>query len=103
MARVLIIGASRGLGRALATVLSQRGHEVIASARHLADLADLEVACKMTLDVTDAASIAAAEAEIGNVDVVINNAAMVVQGPIEVPTFFPGVFPVKRIATHAKE
>lgn len=83
MRRVLITGASHGLGRALAIVLSRRGHEVIASARHVADLAELEVACKVVLDVTDAASIAAAAAEIGQVDVVINNAAMVVEGPIE--------------------
>ncbi len=64
-------------------MLSQRGHEVIASTRHLADLAELEVACKVTLDVTDAVSIAAAVVEVGNVDVVINNAAMVVEGPVE--------------------
>jgi NAD(P)-dependent dehydrogenase (short-subunit alcohol dehydrogenase family) len=83
MARVLITGAAQGLGRSLATVLSQRGHEVIASARHLADLADLEVACKVTLDVIDSVSVAAAAVEVGEVDVVINNAAMVVEGPVE--------------------
>lgn len=83
MARVLITGASRGLGRSLAIVLSQRGHEVIASARHITDLVDLEATSKMTLDVTSPASIAAALAEIGEVDVVINNAALVVEGPVE--------------------
>ena len=35
MARVLITGASRGIGRASAAALSQRGHEVIATARAL--------------------------------------------------------------------
>lgn len=83
MARVLITGASRGLGRSLAIVLSQRGHEVIASARHITDLVDLEASSKMTLDVTSPASIAAALAGIGEVDVVINNAALVVEGPVE--------------------
>ena len=40
MARVLITGASRGLGRSKAIVLSQRGHEVIASAQHITDLVE---------------------------------------------------------------
>jgi NAD(P)-dependent dehydrogenase (short-subunit alcohol dehydrogenase family) len=83
MARVLITGASRGLGRALVVVLCQRGHEVIASARNIADLADLKVAHKISLDVTDPASIATAAAAIGKVEVVINNAAIVVEGPVE--------------------
>jgi short-subunit dehydrogenase len=83
MTRILITGAARGLGRSLAIVLSQRGHEVIASARHITDLADLEVASKITLDVTDSASIATVATEVGQVDVVINNAAMVVEGPVE--------------------
>jgi short-subunit dehydrogenase len=83
MTRVLITGASRGLGRSRVTVLSQRGHEVIASARNIADLADLEVARKMELDVTTDESVSAAVAEAGVVDVIINNAALVVQGPVE--------------------
>lgn len=64
-------------------MLSQRGHEVIASARHITDLVDLEATSKMTLDVTNPASIAAALAEIGEVDAVINNATLVVEGPVE--------------------
>src|SRR5258707_939540 len=63
--RVLITGASRGLGRALVEVLTKRGHKVIASARHIADLADLQAASKVTLDMTNPALIAAALAEIG--------------------------------------
>ena len=83
MARVLVTGASRGLGRALVVELKKRGHEVIATARRIDDLADLEVANKVALDVTDPASVAAAAAASGAVDVVINNAAITVEGPLE--------------------
>ena len=83
MARVLVTGASRGLGRALVVELKKRGHEVIATARRIDDLADLEVANKVALDVTDPASVAAAAADAGTVDVVINNAAITVEGPLE--------------------
>jgi NADP-dependent 3-hydroxy acid dehydrogenase YdfG len=65
MARVLVTGASRGLGRALVVELKKRGHEVIATARRIDDLADLEVANKVALDVTDPASVAAAAADAG--------------------------------------
>ena len=83
MARVLVTGASRGLGRALVVELKKRGHAVIATARRIDDLADLEVANKVALDVTDPASVAAAAAAAGAVDVVINNAAITVEGPLE--------------------
>ena len=83
MARVLVTGASRGLGRALVVELKKRGHEVIATARRIDDLADLEVANTVVLDVTDPASVAAAAADAGTVDVVINNAAITVEGPLE--------------------
>ena len=83
MARVLVTGESRGLGRALVVELKKRGHEVIATARRIDDLADLEVANKVALDVTDPASVAAAAADAGTVDVVINNAAITVEGPLE--------------------
>ncbi len=83
MARVLVTGASRGLGRALVVELKKRGHEVIATARRIDDLADLEVTAKVALDVTDPASVAAASAAVGAVDVVINNAAITVEGPVE--------------------
>jgi NADP-dependent 3-hydroxy acid dehydrogenase YdfG len=68
-----LVGASEGLGRALALALSKAGATVIVSARvadRLADLvADLPtpgraVAC----DVADPASVAQAAAEIGSVD-----------------------------------
>jgi NAD(P)-dependent dehydrogenase (short-subunit alcohol dehydrogenase family) len=83
MARILITGASRGLGRALAVELTRRGHKVVASARQIADLADLPVAEKIALDVTVPSSVRDAIAAVRDVDVVINNAAINAEGPVE--------------------
>ena len=42
--RVLVTGAGRSIGRATAQVLTERGHEVVATARDPALLHDLKVA-----------------------------------------------------------
>jgi NAD(P)-dependent dehydrogenase (short-subunit alcohol dehydrogenase family) len=83
MALILVTGATRGLGRALVNELSRRDHKVVATGRRLADLADLSASERLVLDLTDPASIAAAMAAAGRPDVVINNAAMTVSGPVE--------------------
>jgi NADP-dependent 3-hydroxy acid dehydrogenase YdfG len=83
MARVLITGASRGIGRASAVALSQGGHEVIATAREVSALADVPAAVRLSLDVTDQASVDAAMADIGPVDVLISNAGATVRAPVE--------------------
>ena len=83
MSRILITGASRGLGRALVPALRGRGHQVIATARNLSDLDDLDADIKLSLDVTSAESVDNAVAECGVPDVVINNAAYSVAGPLE--------------------
>ena len=82
MSRILATGATRGLGRALVTELSRRGHEVVATGRRLADLADLPATQRLVLDLTKPASIAEAMAAAGRLEVVINNAAMTVSGPV---------------------
>ncbi|TYQ14400.1 UNVERIFIED_ORG: short-subunit dehydrogenase [Gordonia westfalica J30] len=73
-ATALVTGANRGLGHALATELARRGAKVYATARRpeLIDIAGVEV---LRLDITDPASVDAAAAVAGDVDVVINNAA----------------------------
>jgi NAD(P)-dependent dehydrogenase (short-subunit alcohol dehydrogenase family) len=83
MSRILVTGATRGLGRALVNELSRRGHEVVATGRRLADLADLPATERLVLDLTNPASIAEAMAAAGRLEVVINNAAMTVSGPVE--------------------
>jgi NADP-dependent 3-hydroxy acid dehydrogenase YdfG len=83
MARVLITGASRGIGRASAAALSQSGHQVIATARDVSALHDVPAAVRLSLDVTDQASVDAAMAEAGPVDVLVSNAGATVRAPME--------------------
>jgi NAD(P)-dependent dehydrogenase (short-subunit alcohol dehydrogenase family) len=84
----LVTGASSGLGRHFAACLAEAGAAVAIAARRtdrLAVLAD-EIAaaggraCPVALDVTDSASIeravAAAEAALGPIDVLINNSGL---------------------------
>lgn len=84
----LVTGASSGLGRHFAMVLSRAGAKVAVAARRVDRLealaqeirADGGVAVPVALDVTDGRNVVAAfdaaEAAIGPVDVVINNAGV---------------------------
>lgn len=83
MSRILITGASRGVGHALAQELHNRGHKVVATARNANDLDDLNTSARLPLDVNDPQSIAAAVDAAGPVDIIINNAAMTVNAPVE--------------------
>ena len=71
--RYWLVGASEGLGRALAHQLSRAGVEVIVSARDAARLEEVVAelpgpASAVPVDVSDGASVAKAAAEIGPVD-----------------------------------
>jgi NAD(P)-dependent dehydrogenase (short-subunit alcohol dehydrogenase family) len=83
MARVLITGCSTGIGRATAVEATKRGHEVVATARKLDALDDLDVADKLRLDVDDDASVRDAVAAAGAVDVLVNNAGWEISAPVE--------------------
>jgi NAD(P)-dependent dehydrogenase (short-subunit alcohol dehydrogenase family) len=84
---VLITGCSTGIGQDLARRLALAGYTVVASARRPETLADLSAALALPLDVTDAASVAGAMAEVirrfGRVDVLVNNAGYAVRGAVE--------------------
>lgn len=71
--RYWIVGASAGLGRAVAKQISQMGAEVILSARSEDDLNELATECKgrasvAPMDVSDNASVADAARAAGRID-----------------------------------
>jgi NADP-dependent 3-hydroxy acid dehydrogenase YdfG len=81
--RTLITGCSSGIGRALVSELTRRGHRVIASARQPELLADLACEHCIELDVTSEKSVGAALGQIGEIDILVNNAGISMWGPVE--------------------
>jgi 2-dehydro-3-deoxy-L-fuconate 4-dehydrogenase len=82
--KALITAAAQGIGRATAERFAAEGATVIATDINMEVLGTLESAIVTTrrLDVLDAAGIAAAEKEIGAVDVLVNCAGFVHHGTI---------------------
>jgi NADP-dependent 3-hydroxy acid dehydrogenase YdfG len=83
MSSVLITGASRGIGRAVATEFARRGHRVVATARDPRTLAELDVDQRLALDVTDDASVTAAVAAAGDIDIVVANSGAIFYAAVE--------------------
>jgi short-subunit dehydrogenase len=81
--KVLITGCSTGIGRALAQELTQRTYHVIATARNVATLTALDVAQRVQLDVTNDHSVRHAREVVGDIDVLVDNAGVGIEGPIE--------------------
>ncbi|AGL15820.1 SDR family NAD(P)-dependent oxidoreductase [Actinoplanes sp. N902-109] len=84
----LITGASRGLGRAIATAVLANGDNLVATARRPAHLPfDGPQVRTVALDVTDPAAARAAVdvavKEFGRLDVVVNNAGYADSAPVE--------------------
>ncbi len=80
--RILITGAGRAIGRATADALLARGHEVVATARDPQLLADFGGQV-LALDVTDDASVRSCLDAAGELDALVNNAAVIGSGPLE--------------------
>lgn len=83
MARILVTGTSTGVGRVAAIELAARGHAVVATARRSETLADIPVDQRVALDVTDQASVDAALAQAGEIDVLVANAGETLFGSVE--------------------
>jgi NAD(P)-dependent dehydrogenase (short-subunit alcohol dehydrogenase family) len=81
--RVLVTGAARAIGAATARVFSERGWEVVATARRPELLNDVPATLRLPLDVTDEGSVAACIEAAGPVDALVNNAAISESGPME--------------------
>jgi NAD(P)-dependent dehydrogenase (short-subunit alcohol dehydrogenase family) len=108
-----ITGASTGFGRILAEEVLRTGGKVVATARKLDKVADLEAkypkaAKAFALDVTDAGQVDSvvtqAFAHFGQVDVLVNNAGYGVAGAIEevseaefMPMFETNVFGLLKV------
>ena len=83
MSSILITGASKGIGRATAVEVAQRGHRVVATARDPHSLDGLDVDQRLRLDVTDQASVDGAIAQAGEIDVFISNAGTIFAAAVE--------------------
>lgn len=81
----LVTAAAQGIGRATALRFAEEGARVIATDINLAKLTETPLPAGITarpLDVTDAADIKTAAAEIGRIDVLMNCAGYVHHGSI---------------------
>ena len=79
MQTVLVTGASRGIGFATATAFAKAGYKVYAlwhnAPEKLADIGDLPITL-VRGDVSSLSSMERVYAEIGAVDILVNNAAI---------------------------
>jgi NAD(P)-dependent dehydrogenase (short-subunit alcohol dehydrogenase family) len=84
---VLVTGGSGGVGSALTSRLAADGWRVFATARDLESIERRDGVVAVALDLTDDRSVAGAAATIrehtGRLDGLVNNAGVIVQGPLE--------------------
>ncbi|MDQ0738692.1 SDR family oxidoreductase [Pseudomonas sp. W4I3] len=84
MPNVLITGCSSGIGRALADAFKAAGYDVWASARRTEDVAALAAAGfnAVQLDVNDPAALQRLADQLGELNVLVNNAGYGAMGPL---------------------
>ena len=95
MKTVLITGAYRGLGFETARQLPERGWQVILTARRKTEGAaaahKLKDATFLELDITSDSSVARAAKKVSNLDVLINNAAIIADDDRDILTISPEI------------
>ena len=85
MPLALVTGANRGIGREVARQLAERDYDVILTARDEAnarEAADEIGARPLQLDVSDPESIERAAGSVDELDVLVNNAGIVIDGGV---------------------
>jgi NAD(P)-dependent dehydrogenase (short-subunit alcohol dehydrogenase family) len=90
MQTIFITGASSGIGKACARLFQEKGWNVAVAVRNPESVADLGALAKVRvyrIDVTQPATIeagvAAAIADFGGIDALVNNAGYAAMGPLE--------------------
>lgn len=87
MPKVLITGASRGIGRTTSLRLAAAGWDVLAGVRREEDGAALAAESSritpVLLDITDDAHVARLAGEVTELDGLVNNAGVAMLGPVE--------------------
>jgi len=87
--KVLVTGASRGIGRAIAVALAQAGYQVVGTSRHPDDIQDRIAGIEyVQLDLLDDRSIQACVQKASPIDILVSNAGgshiwPAVEAPIE--------------------
>lgn len=85
--RVLVTGASSGLGKAIAERLVAQGHHVVGTGRRVLNGAVENGVALVRMDITDDGSVARGVEEavrrLGGIDVLVNNAGLGIQGPAQ--------------------
>ena len=84
---ILVTGASRGIGRALAVEMAGRGHKVYGTGRNWPDTEPDLPFHALSMDVNDEKSVTAETGRVlgleGHIDVLVNNAGVSLSGPVE--------------------
>ncbi len=104
MKTILITGAYRGLGYEVSRQLSERGWQVILTARRKeqgsAAAVKLKNATFLELDITDDSSVTRAVKKVPKLDALINNAGAIAEGDQDILTLKPEVI-ARTIETNA--
>ena len=82
--RVLVTGASSGIGRSIAKLLSENGFDVVGTSRHPDTVKNkIPGVTYLPLDQQSSDSIKAIAEKVGDIDILINNAGQGQVGPFE--------------------
>jgi NAD(P)-dependent dehydrogenase (short-subunit alcohol dehydrogenase family) len=80
--KALVTGANRGLGKAFAEALLARGATTVYATARRPDHINIPGVVPLQLDITDPTSVEAAATEVGELDILINNAGISTDAPL---------------------